>query len=212
MIKILLADDHQMVIDGIKALLMHEPEIKIEGEALHGQAALDFLACNEVDLLIMDINMPGLDGIEIARVVRKQYPTVRILVLTMYNKPAFIRGLIEVGVSGYILKNTGKEELLTAIRRVMSGEDYFDAEVTRTMLSTFKVADENAAVKLTRREEEVLRLIAKAHTTAEIAEKLFLSTYTIDTHRKNLLGKLHLKNTAGLVNYAIKNGYVDDKF
>lgn len=209
MTNIFLADDHQMVIDGLKALLAGESEINIVGEALDGRAATEKLhqLTEHVDIIILDINMPGMDGIETTRYLRKNFPQLKILVLSMYNKPFFIQQLIAEGVSGYVLKNTGKDDLLTAIRKLMSGSDYFSPEVTRTMMSSFKTAAGESAVNLTRREIEILKLLAKGDTSSVISEKLFISTYTVDTHRKNILGKLNLKNTAALVRYAIDNGY-----
>lgn len=214
MTNIFIADDHQMVIDGIKALLADEPEINIVGEALNGQTVIEVLGMRSknVDLILLDINMPGTDGIETTRYLRKHYPAIKILILSMYNKPYFIKNLIEEGVSGYILKNTGKEELLSAIRKVVDGGDYFSAEVTKTIMDSFRGKDDTPEAKLTKREIEILRLLAKAHTTAEIAEQLFISPFTVDTHRKNLLSKLNLKNTPALVKYAMENGYTEQKF
>lgn len=214
MINILIADDHQMVIDGLKALLSGEEDIHIAGQALNGKDVITFLneSSDEINLLILDINMPGTDGIATAKLIRQHHPYIKILILSMYNKPLFIKNLVEVGVSGYILKNTGKEELLTAIRRIEGGQDYFSAEVTKTIMSSFKGPDGDSKGQLTRREEEIIRLLVKAHTTAEISEILFVSTHTIDTHRKNILSKLGLKNTPALIKYAIDNGYSDDRF
>jgi two-component system, NarL family, nitrate/nitrite response regulator NarL len=212
MINIIIADDHQMVIDGLKALLAHEPDIRIIGEAVNGEDLLDLLRSGTLpDIVVLDINMPGLDGIEAAKEIHRRFPYIRILVLSMYNKPVFIKNLIEVGVAGYILKNTGRDELVAAIHKIAGGHDYFGTEVTRSMMNSFKGKAE-MQTQLTKREEEIVKLIAKAFTTAEIAEKLFISTHTVDTHRKNLLSKLNLKNTAAIVNYAIQNGLTEEKF
>lgn len=212
MIKIIIADDHQMVIDGLKALLANESDIQIIGEALNGEALLDLIRSKDhPDLVILDINMPGLDGLEAAKELRRRFPEIRILVLSMYNKPVFIKNLVEAGVAGYILKNTGHQELVNAIHKIAAGQDYFGAEVMKSMMNSFRGKTEVQA-PLTKREEEIVKLIAKAFTTAEIAEKLFISTHTVDTHRKNLLSKLNLKNTAAIVNYAIQNGLTEEKF
>lgn len=126
MIKLLIADDHQMVIDGLKALLSGESDFEIVGQALTGKEVVAFLKHGHpVDIIILDINMPEMDGIDTAKHLREEFPATKIIVLSMYNKPLFIKGLVECGVSGYILKNTGKEELLNAIRKVYSGQDYF---------------------------------------------------------------------------------------
>jgi DNA-binding NarL/FixJ family response regulator len=212
MVKIIIADDHQMVIDGLKALLANEPDIHITGEAVNGETLLQLLRTKEQpDLVILDINMPGIDGIEAAKEIQNRFPAIRILVLSMYNKPVFIKNLIEIGVAGYILKNTGRDELVSAIHKIAAGQDYFGAEVTKSMMSSLK-GKTDVQAPLTKREEEIVKLIAKAYTTAEIAEKLFISTHTVDTHRKNLLSKLNLKNTAAIVTYAIQNGLTEDKF
>lgn len=213
MINLILADDHQVVIDGLKALLSRETDINVVAEANDGNTLLTLLGTkNELPLtVILDINMPSLDGIEAMKVIRTKYPGVRVLVLSMYNKPNLIKELMHCGVSGFVLKNAGRDELLKAIRTVAGGAEYFSAEVTRIIIGSFK-APTNGVIELTRREVEVLKLVARAFSTAEIAEKLFISTYTVDTHRKNLLSKLNLKNTASLVNYAIQNGYGEDKF
>jgi DNA-binding NarL/FixJ family response regulator len=214
MIRVIIADDHQLVIDGLKALLSNEEDIAVIGEATSGEALLELIRSkDQPDLVILDINMPELDGLEAAKEIRQRYPYIRLLVLTMYNKPVFIRGLIEVGVHGYILKNTGREKLLNAIRKIAAGEDYFGEDVTKSIIGSFKSkGSPDVHPSLTKREEEIVKLIAKAYTTAEIAEKLFISTHTVDTHRKNLLSKLNLKNAAAIVNYAIQNGLTDEKF
>jgi two-component system, NarL family, nitrate/nitrite response regulator NarL len=214
MIRIWIADDHQMVIDGLKALLETEQDIEVVGTATDGQQLLAAMKNQKspVDLILLDINMPNMDGLEAAKALRKSFPKIKILVLSMYNKPIFIKNLIEEGVSGYILKHTGKEELLEAIHKIMNGQDYFSAEVTNVIMTSFRAKDPSAQVRLTKRELEILNLLTKALTTAEIANRLFLSTYTIDTHRKNLLSKLNLKNTPALVKYALENDLTDDKF
>lgn len=214
MINILIADDHRMVIDGIKALLAGVEDIRVIGHALTGREVMDFAKSNagNLDLIVLDINMPDGDGIEVTKYIRKNFPNIKVLILSMYNKPVFIKNLVETGVSGYILKNTGKEELIEAITKIHSGRDYFSPEVTKTFMDSLRNPVSNPAMDLTKRELEILKLLAKAHTTAEIAEQLFLSTYTIDTHRKNLLSKLNLKNTPALVKYAIENGLAESKF
>lgn len=214
MIKIWIADDHKMVIDGLKALLATEDAIHVLGTSMNGDELMNDMRnqLQPVDLILLDINMPKMDGLAAAKALRKSFPTIKILVLSMYNKPMFIKSLIEEGVAGYILKNTGKEELLKAIHKIMAGETYFSPEVTNVIMTSFRTKDSTTQVHLTKRELEILNLLTKALTTAEIAERLFLSTYTIDTHRKNLLSKLNLKNTPALVKYAIENDLTDDKF
>lgn len=205
----MIADDHQVIIDGIKSLLTSE-EIQAVGEAHSGDELMDKLTRTTPDVILLDINMPGMNGLEAASLIRQKYPVVKLLVLTMYNKPEFIRNLISAGVHGYLLKNTGKAELLNAIRMVYNGEDYFSHEVSKTLIASMKSNTSSQEPQLTKREKEVLKLIAKGMSTLEIAEKLFVSKHTIDTHRKNLLGKLNIKNSVGLARYAIDNGYTTD--
>lgn len=214
MIRIFIADDHQMVIDGLKALLSGQDNLEIVGHACNGDDVIDFVKRHpdRVDILILDINMSGLDGIEVARHLKWHFQSIKILVLSMYSKPIFIKNLLEEGVAGYILKNTGKDELLRAIDKVYRGEEYFSQEVTKAIMDSFKNQSDNPEIQLSKRELEILRLLAKALTTSEIAHQLFLSPYTVDTHRKNLLSKLNLKNTPALVKYAIENGLTDNKF
>ena len=211
MIKIIIADDHQMFIDGIKSLLVNEKGIKLVGEALNGKEVLLLLDKEKADIVLLDVNMPEMDGIEATKQIRQRYPLVKILMLTMYNNQEFVFGLMNAGASGYILKNTGKAELLEAIKSVNEGKTFYSKEVTETILQNFTKKPEEQRVEaahLTEREKDVLKLIAQEYNTQEIAAKLFISTNTVETHRKNLLSKLQAKNIAGLVKFAIQTGLV----
>lgn len=212
MIAIVIADDHQMFIDGIKSLLQNREDITVAGEALNGKDLMEILHRVKADIVLMDINMPGMDGVEATRQIRKQHLDVKVLALTMYNTREFVSSLLAAGASGYILKNTGKEELLAAIHALKNGETYFSEAVTRRIMESMqgkKATVFDGVVELTAREKEVLKMIAQEFTSQEIADRLFLSINTIETHRKNLLSKLNLKNTAGLVKYAMQNGMLD---
>lgn len=211
MIKIIIADDHQMFIDGIKSLLVSERDMKVTGEALNGKEVLQLLETSAADIVLLDVNMPEMDGIEATKLIRQKYPQVKILMLTMYNNSEFIFGLINAGAAGYILKNTGKAELVTAIKTVHSGKTFYSKDVTETIIQNIGQKPEEqklVAVQLTEREKDVLKLIANEYNTQEIAEKLFISTHTVETHRKNLLSKLHAKNIAGLVKFAVQTGLI----
>lgn len=211
MIKIIIADDHQMFIDGIKSLLVNEKGIKLVGEALNGKEVLSLLDKEKADIVLLDVNMPEMDGIEATKQIRQRYPLVKILMLTMYNNQEFVFGLMNAGASGYILKNTGKAELLEAIKSVNEGKTFYSKEVTETILQNFTKKPEEQRVEaahLTEREKDVLKLIAQEYNTQEIAAELFISTNTVETHRKNLLSKLQAKNIAGLVKFAIQTGLV----
>ncbi|GAA4849345.1 response regulator transcription factor [Algivirga pacifica] len=210
MTRIIIADDHQMFIDGIKSLLIDEPQIQVVGEAHNGKAVLDLLEDTNADLIIMDISMPEMDGIEATEHILKKFPDMKILGLSMHNDKDFISNMLKVGAQGYILKNTGKKELIFAIRTVIEGENYLSKEVSETLVSSFmrKPKEQEAIEKLSRREQEILEHIAEGNTTQEIADKLFISKNTVETHRKNLLFKLKAKNTAELVNVAFRKGII----
>ena len=211
MIRLLLADDHQLFLDGLQSLLSHEPGIAITGQSLNGRQVLEQVAGTSTDLVLMDVNMPEMDGIEATRQLKARFPEVRVLILTMHDSPEFITSLLGSGADGYILKNTGREELLHAINQVVSGKQYFGKAVMATMMNSLRqpARAPEAAVELTKRETDVLKLIAQECSTHEIAERLFISTHTVETHRKNLHSKLNVKNAAGLVRYALKQGWLE---
>ena len=207
MIKVFITDDHQLVIDGVKSILEEAEDIEVVGEALSGEATLEGLNKVEVDVLLLDLRMPnGMGGMEVAKELLSRENPIKILVLTMYNEPQVTKQLLEIGVLGCLLKNSGKKDMLNAIHKVNKGERHFDSEVTNTLFDSIDKSKKAAEkVELTNREREVLKLIANELTTNEIADKLFISTHTVETHRKNLLSKLNVKNIAGLVRFAVKN-------
>jgi two-component system nitrate/nitrite response regulator NarL len=207
-IKIVIADDHQMFIDGVRSLLRKEKKFVFVHESLDGEDAFDYISKNKVDLLITDISMPRLSGTELTKKVKQNYPEVKILVLTMFNDSAIISEILEVEAEGYILKNTGKVELMNAITKIMDNGTFYSNEVLNTMLSQTikknkKIIPEKE--KLTTRELEILKLICEECTTVGIAEKLFISPRTVDTHRKNILEKSGAKTIVGLIKYAFEN-------
>jgi DNA-binding NarL/FixJ family response regulator len=206
MTRVLIADDHQMFVDGLKSLLEEEKELCVVGEAKNGLEVLDICDREIVDIVIMDINMPVMDGIQTSRELSKKYPAIKILGLSMYNDRDYISDILKAGALGYVLKNTGKENLLNAISTLQSGSSYLSEEVSKTLLSSFikNIPAAQVAEKLSDREKEVLECIASGLTTQEIGEKLFISKNTVETHRKNLLYKLKARNTAELVNNAYK--------
>lgn len=212
-IKVLLADDHELILEGLKLLLAQDERVEIVGEAYDGQEVLDkLMGIPELDIVILDINMPKKDGIEVTKEIKATYPEIKVLILSMYNRKEFVRKLVEAGTDGYILKNAGKAELLKAITALAKGEPYYGQEITQTMMKAYqksKIFDNPMDVNLSVREKEIVALIANEEaTTAEIAEKLFISPHTVDTHRKNILSKLGVKNTAGIVKYAIQTGII----
>lgn len=215
-VQILLVDDHPMIRHGIKALLNDVDNLEVVGEASNGKEAVDEYKNGVYDLVIMDIKMPVMDGTEAAKELVKLNKEVKILGLSMYDEHRFITKMLQSGAKGYILKNTGKEELITAVNKLIDGENYFSSEVSNIMMSRFmsnksdsgKDSFANLNVSLTKRETEIIRMIANEMTNSEIAEELGISPRTVDTHRRNLLQKLDVKNTAGLVRYALHNNII----
>ena len=209
MIRVLIVDDHQVVLDGIQSMLDREEGIFVSGKAMSGPDAFEFLKYNPVNVALIDINMPGMDGIELCKAIRKKYPDIKVLALTTFNEVSFITNMMKSGASGYLLKNTTKEELITAIKTIQKGEQFLAREVREKLISA-SLGEKGMSYipKLTRREKEVLKLILEEFTTKEIAEKLFISTATVETHRLHLLNKLGVRNTAGLVKVAIEKGLV----
>lgn len=199
--KVFIVDDHYMVIEGIRSLLQHEPKVEWAGHAMNAASCLAFLKQNEVDVILMDINLPDKSGIDLCAEVKKDYPYVFILGLSTFNQQSFIQKMIENGASGYLLKNATQEEILEGIGTVMKGRLYLSGEAAHTLRN----APELPVPVLTRREKEVLELIAEGMTNNEIAQKLFISVTTVDTHRKNLLAKFEAKNVAALIRVAAQN-------
>jgi DNA-binding NarL/FixJ family response regulator len=212
LIKILIADDHELVRDGLKSLLLPEDWVEVLGEASNGQEVLDKIkSLPELDMVLMDINMPVKDGIETTKEIKELHPEVAVLILTMYNRREFVKNLIASGADGYMLKNSGKNILLEAIQSLAKGEPYYEREITKTVMSTFKSVhtySKPTDVELSEREKDVIRLIYAECSTDQIADRLFISKHTVNTHRKNILSKLDVKNVAGIIKYAIQTGIV----
>lgn len=210
-INLLIADDHTMFLQGIISLLEQEPNITIVDKAVNGNEALEIIKKGIVDFIILDVSMPEMDGIELSKILKKQHPNVKILIVSTHSNVMIVSRLIRIGVNGYLLKNAEKEELLKAINTIASGENYFAEELEEKHLTNSSRIEKQVSnlTELSSREKEILVLIAHEYNTAEIAEKTFISLNTVNTHRRNLLSKLNAKNTAGLVKYAVENGLVD---
>ena len=215
MIRIALADDHKIIRDGVRAMIGQEPNFEVVAEAGNGSELLEVLSRVPVDVAIVDINMPGMDGYEATQRIVAQYPDIRVIILSMLDNEGYITKMMEAGAKGYLLKTTGKDEFIYAIQRVATGSQYICMEIAINLLkkmNTHSVRMNNFNDKnssdLSKREIEVLQLIAEGFTNAEIADKLFTSKRTIESHRQRLLDKTNSNNTATLIKYALSNGLI----
>lgn len=207
-IKIILVDDHQMFRDGVKSVLNDEKNIDIIGEVGTGGDLYELLKLQKPDLIITDISLPGISGVEIAKYISENYPEIKILILSMHSNEEFIIRALSVGANGYLPKDTSMNELLDAINTIYMGENYFNKDISNTILKSIinKSKDEKGNGKcLTKREKEVIALVVEGLSNKEIAEKLFISVRTVDSHKNNIMQKLNLKSSVELVKYAIKN-------
>ena len=215
-IKIVIADDHQIFIEGIRALIKDSEKVALVGEASNGEQLLNMLKTKDVDVVLMDVSMPTVNGIEATQKIKAGFPNVKVLGLTMVEDAKQISEMMKSGASGYLLKTTGKQELVDAILKVHAGERYLSNEVSLKLIDRMinhsePVSDTKSErnPSITKREQEIIKLIADELTNEEIARRLNNSPMTIITHRKNLLRKLNVKNTAGLVKYAVQHGLID---
>lgn len=200
-IKLFIVDDHYMVIEGIRTLLQNEKDIIWVGHATNAASCMAFLQQQLPDVILMDINLPDKSGIELCKELKSLYPSVKVLGLSTFNQQSFIEKMMSNGASGYVLKNASGQELMEGITTIVQGKEYlsFDAAIA------LRHIDKSSSVPvITRREKEVLELIANGFTNNEIAKQLFLSCTTVDTHRKNLLAKFEAKNIASLIKHAMQ--------
>ncbi len=215
-IKIILVDDHRIFRDGIKSLLSEYAAIEVIAEAASGVEALEKLLTLKPDVLILDISMQGMSGIELSAHVAERYPEMHMLVLSMHTDEEFVLNAVKAGVKGYLPKDTSKEELLEAIQTVSEGGEYYSKLVSEHFMKSYlkKMKADQAVIEkddLTPRELEILKLCASGMTNKEIADKLCISGKTVDTHKNHIMQKLKLKNTAEMVLYAIKNRIIEIK-
>ncbi|HLG41205.1 MAG TPA: response regulator transcription factor [Chitinophagaceae bacterium] len=204
MIRVFIVDDHPVVIEGIHSLLQNEKDIQWAGQAMTSESCLGYFVNNMADVVLMDISMPGMDGVALCAAMKEKYPGIFILGLSTFNQGLYIKKMMENGASGYILKNSSKEELIKAIHTVRDGGIYFSGEAGQA-LAEYQRSSRMELPVLTPREKEILGLIAEGYTNPQIAEKIFLSSFTVDSHRKNLLAKLNVKNTATLIKLAVEH-------
>ncbi|WP_417830713.1 response regulator [Terasakiella sp.] len=204
-IRVLLVDDHPLVLDGIRSRLEDDPEIMIVGEAGNGEEALQIATERKPDIVLMDINMPVLNGIEAAGKFAELLPDIRLLMLTMHDSREYITKVLKAGAKGYILKDVSSSEMLIAIKAVYQGKTYYSSGVTDILVNESSKKE----VPLTDREKTILQLLAEGNSNKHVARELDISVRTVETHRRNIKRKLEVKTSAGLVKYAIENGIVE---
>lgn len=202
-ISILIVDDHPMVIEGLKTLLAGEPKIEVSTYFTNGEDTLAFLRKEACDIVLLDVNLPDINGVEMVGMILNLRPKIGILGLSTYSEPSIINQMIRNGVKGYLLKNATSDELVEAISQVHKGRFYFGSEIQK-ILADSVVQDSQDVPKLTRREKHILTLIAEGKTTNTIADELFISPLTVETHRRNLMQKLAVSNAASLIKVAIE--------
>ncbi|KYG75563.1 MULTISPECIES: response regulator [Roseivirga] len=209
---ILVADDHQVIIDGMEAIINGVSDLSFAGGALNGNQVIEAVETKTIDLVLMDINMPEMDGLECTTYLNKHYPQIRVIALSMHDNPRLAKRMIKNGAFGFLLKNSNKEKILEAIRDVMQGRNYFDPLLMQNFLDFDNQKSSSSFAKkdlLTKRELEIIQLICDEKTTGEIAEELSISVHTVESHRSNILLKLELKNSVGLVKWAIQNEVIN---
>lgn len=210
MIRILLVDDHDIVMDGIASLLSDVSELEVVGKASSVEMARELLPVLLPDLVLTDITMGKSSGLDLTRFIASKYPLVRIIVLTMHGEVHHIHSMLEAGACGYLLKNVGHDELIRAIHQVMAGQPYLQQSLAGPYSRSLRAKQASLRqCSLSPREIEIIRLVARGMTSAEISQQLFLSEHTVDTHRKNILRKTGVKGSIGLLNYAREMGLLD---
>ena len=205
-IKLMIVDDHPMVLEGMKALLTNFDYMSVAATATNAFEAMDKLKSHDVDIVIADINLPEVSGIDLTARIKKEYPAIKVLAMSTFKERSYISQMIKNGASGYLVKSASKEEIEAAIQSANEGKLYLSLDINSIDLNS-EIAPDVPVVS--RREKEVLQLIVDGLTNPQIAEKLFISLHTVDSHRKNLLAKFNVNNTASLIRVAIKNNLVE---
>ncbi len=209
-IRIMIADDHKVTREGIKALIRNEPGMEVICEAGDGQEAIAMAENQSPQIIVMDISMPGLNGIDAARQIKAKWPRIKIIALSMYSERRYVAGMLEAGVSGYLLKNGSVNEIIDALRAVISGKTYLSPDVAKVVFMDYvqgrSVSEPSTVSVLTKREREILQLIAEGFSSIQIASRLHVSEKTVSTHRRKIMEKLSIFNVAGLTKYAVREG------
>lgn len=209
MIRIYIVEDHNVVVEGLRVLLQNETDISIVGSAGTAADCLEFFASHTADVLLMDINLPDMSGVDLCQLIKSRYKTVMVLGLSTFNQGIYMNKIMENGASGYLLKNITRQELIDGIKTANSGGVYFSFEAGKIYKNTIEKISQQPV--LTKREKEIVKLVAEGLTNVQISKQLFISVDTVDTHRKNLYTKLNINNTAMLIRYAIDNGLIDSR-
>ena len=214
-IKIFLVDDHQIVRDGIKSLLQNAPEITISGEASSGKELLSCISSSDSDVILMDISIPDISGIELTKQIHKNFPDIKVLILSMYTQEDFIVNAIAAGAKGYLPKNTTRPELLKAINEIYEGNENYSDAISKIILENYisnvrktkepEPEKEKEEDLLSSREKQILQMVVEGHSNQEIADKLFISIRTVESHKNHIMQKLGIKSIVELIKYAIRN-------
>jgi DNA-binding NarL/FixJ family response regulator len=210
-IRLAIVDDHAVVLDGLKTMLNAFENLEVTYTTQNGHQLLDHFQTDIPDVLLMDIQMPEINGIDLCKQIMKQYPSVKVIAFSSFDDSNYVKQIFRSGAKGYLLKNSDKHTIVKAIETVMQGEEYIDDTIKKILLQESITGQRRSIfeVPLTKREKEILKMIAEGFSSQEIADKLFISLRTVDTHRLNINQKLDVKNTAGLVKEAIKRGLID---
>ncbi len=206
MINLLIADDHQILLDGFSSIFKSIDDIEVVCTAVNGADVLDKLKTNHVDVVLLDINMPELNGVQTCKKITSLYPDVKVIAITMIREPSYVKRMKAYGAKGYVLKDDSSDAIVEAIYSVYQGKEYYSDQLKEILFNSVFSNIPSTALSLTRREKEVLSLIAEGYSNKQIAAKLFISVHTVDSHRKNLLSKFNSKNTAELVKKAMERG------
>lgn len=210
--RILIVEDQPIYIDGLVGVIEQDPAIEVAGTAAHGQEALDFLENEAVDIVMLDMNMPVLNGLETLPILQEKYPQIEVIMLTVYDNISLILKFVDLSVAGYLLKDAKGREIREAIHTVAKGGIYYGHEVMKKITKAMRdrLHAKPGQSKISQRERQILLLVVKEYTAQEIADKLFISKETVDTHRKNIREKLGVRNTAGMVREALRQGLIEE--
>ena len=206
-IRIVLVDDHHIVLDGLRSLLESDPGFKIIAALRSGEEVLTFFKNEQPDILLTDYSLPGISGLELTRKIKSEYPQVKIAVLSMHDEASLVRSILKEGINGYILKNIQQFGLRNALKQIAQGMPYVSPEITKMMMGDLQEPEQKAGL-LTEREWEILKLITKEYSNKQMAEKLFISERTVETHRKNIFRKTNTNSLVGLIKFAFEHNLV----